>query len=74
MGTMTRNVQEGRREGPRRFCISGDVHVELGLMCTEEEEELRAMHRPQRNHGIDAVARGQEKTVSPARLLNLVEL
>ena len=63
MGAMTRNVHEGRREGLRRFCISGELQVELGLMCTEEDEELRAMCRPQCWHGIDADPGGLKKTM-----------
>ena len=32
-------VHEGRKGGARNFHIAGDINVELGLMCTNENEE-----------------------------------
>ena len=39
---------EGRRGGAKDFYITGDLNVELGLMCTDEKgiEELSEMYGP----------------------------
>ena len=37
MGAMTNILHEGRREGARCFCVAGDLNIDLGLMCTDEE-------------------------------------
>ena len=54
MGEMTKVLDEGRREGARRFFIAGDLNTELGLMYTDEDEELQEANWPQCWHGIDA--------------------
>ena len=32
-------LSEGRKGGARNFHIAGDINVELGLMCTNDNEE-----------------------------------
>ena len=41
-------LREGRRGGARDFYITGDLNVELGMMCRDEKdiEELNEMYRP----------------------------
>ena len=48
-------LRESRKGGARDFCITGDFNVELGLMCTDEndEEELTKMYGPSCWHGHD---------------------
>ena len=52
-GAVTKCVHESRREAVRRLYIAGDLNIELGLMRTDEDEELRDVYGPQW-HGIDA--------------------
>ena len=46
ISSVTKVLREGRRGGAREFYITGDLNVELGLMCTDEKdiEELNEMH------------------------------
>ena len=39
---VTQILREGRQRGVRRFFVAGDLNIELGLLCTgdEEDEEL----------------------------------
>ena len=48
-------LREGRRGGTRDFSITGDLTVELGLMCTDEKdiEELNEMYGPSCWQGHD---------------------
>ena len=41
-------LREGRKGGAKNFYIAGDINVELGLMCTDEngEEELTKLYGP----------------------------
>ena len=41
-------LREGRRGGDGEFYITGDLNVELGLMCTDDTniEELNEMYGP----------------------------
>ena len=41
-------LREGRWGGATEFCITGDLNVELGMMCTDENdiEELTGMYGP----------------------------
>ena len=41
-------LREGRKGGARNFYIAGDINVEFGLMCTNEneEEELTKLYGP----------------------------
>ena len=48
VGAMTKILEEGRREGARRFYIAGDLNVEVGLM-------------PQCWYGVDADPGGFSK-------------
>ena len=53
-----------RKGGARDFYITGDFNVELGLMCTDEndEEELTKMYGPSCWHGYDKDPDGFKKT------------
>ena len=46
ISSVVKVLREGRREGAQDFYITGDLNVELGLMCTDEEdiEELKEMY------------------------------
>ena len=48
-------LREGRKGGARDFYITGHVNVELGLMCTDENdnEELTKMYGPLCWQGYD---------------------
>ena len=48
-------LREGRRGGAREFYITGDLNVELGMMCTDEKdiEELNEMSGPLCWHGYE---------------------
>ena len=41
----TKILREGRRAGAKEFCITGDRNVELGILCTDEDDigELEEM-------------------------------
>ena len=41
-------LRESRRGGAKDFYITGDLHVELGMMCTDEKdiEEVNEMYGP----------------------------
>ena len=38
ISSVTKVLREGRRGGAREFYITGDLNVELGFMCTDEED------------------------------------
>ena len=38
---MTTVLQDGRREGARRFFVAGDLIVELRQRCTDDDGEMR---------------------------------
>ena len=48
--------------GARDFCITGDLNVELGLMCTDENdnEELTKMYGPLCWQGYDTDPGGEQ--------------
>ena len=45
---VTKVLWEGRRAGAKTFYIAGDLNVELGLLCTSDDdvEELTELHGP----------------------------
>ena len=47
-------------KGAKRFYIAGDSNIELGLLCTgdDEDEELYDMYGPQCWQGGDTYLRG----------------
>ena len=55
--------REGREGGAKNFYIAGDINVELGLMCTNEneEEELTKLYGPQCWQGYDKDPGGFKK-------------
>ena len=57
-------LREGRKGGARDFHITGDFNVELGLMCTDENdsEELTNMYGPLCWQGYDKDPGGFKKT------------
>ena len=56
-------LREGRRGGAKDFYITGDINVELGMMCTDEKdiEELEGIYGPLRWQGYDKDPRGFKK-------------
>ena len=48
VSSVTKVLREGRRGGAKDFYITSDLNVELGVMCTDEEdiEELEGMYGP----------------------------
>ena len=48
IASVVKVLREGRKGGVRNFYIPGDINVELGLMCTNEneEEELTKLYGP----------------------------
>ena len=58
-------LREGRRSGAKDFYITGDLNVELGLMCTDEKdiEELTEMYGPLCWQGYDKDPGGFKKTM-----------
>ena len=50
VGEMTKVLVEGPWEGATRFFIAGDLNIEPGPRCTDDDEE---MHGPQCWHGTD---------------------
>ena len=55
IASVAKVLREGRKGGARNFYIAGDINVELGLICTEEngEEELTNLCGPLCWHGYD---------------------
>ena len=49
IASVVKVLREGRESGAKNFCIAGDINVEMGLMCTDEngEEELTKLCGPQ---------------------------
>ena len=45
----TKILHEGRQAGARRFYIAGDLNIELGLLCTGDDDvgELSELYGPQ---------------------------
>ena len=66
ISSVVRVLREGRRDGARDFYITGDLNVELGLMCTNEKdnEELTKMYGPLCWQGYDNDPGGFKKTWS----------
>ena len=60
---MTTVLQDGRREGARRFFVAGDLIVELRQRCTDDDGEMREFYGPQCWHGIDPDLGGLKKTM-----------
>ena len=60
-------VREGRRGGAREFYITGDLNVELELMCTDEKdiEELNGMYGR-------CVGKGTKETMVVSRSCDVV--
>ena len=56
-------LREGRWGGATDFYITGDLHVELGMMCTDEKdtEELNEMYGPLCWQGYDKDPGGFKK-------------
>ena len=58
--SVTKLLREGRRAGTKEFFITGDLNVELGLLCTDEDDigEFKEMYGPlcwqgcERDHGV----------------------
>ena len=48
VSSVVKVLREGRRGGAKNFYITGDPNVELGSLCTDEndEEELTKMYGP----------------------------
>ena len=46
MKETTNNLHEGRRAGAKRFYIAGDLNIELGFLCTGDDdvEEVSEMY------------------------------
>ena len=55
ISSVVKVLREGRRRGAKDFNITGDLNVELGLMCTDEKdiEELTTMYGPLCWQGYD---------------------
>ena len=45
---VTKIMREGRRAGANKFFITADLNVELGMLCTDEDDigELNEMYGP----------------------------
>ena len=56
-------LREGRRGGAKYFYITGDLNVELGMMCTDEQdiEELTDIYGPLGWQGYDQDPEGFKK-------------
>ena len=52
---VTKVLREGRRGGAKEFCTTGDLSVELGSLCADEDdiEELSEMYGPLCWHGCE---------------------
>ena len=63
IGSVVKHIREGRKGGARNFYIAGDIGVELGLMCTNEneEEELTKLYGPLCWQGYDKDPGGFKK-------------
>ena len=55
MQGLTKMVLEGRNGGAKRFFVPGDLNIELGFLCMDEEDEMKDISEPQYWYGIDAV-------------------
>ena len=55
ISSVVKVLREGRRGRAKDFCITSDLNVELGLMCTDEKdiEELTKMYGPLCWQGYD---------------------
>ena len=56
-------LREGRREGAKSFYIAGDLNVELGLLCTGDDDvdEINEMYGPLCWQNYDNDAGGHKK-------------
>ena len=63
VSSVVKVLREGRRGGAKDFYITVDFNVELGLMCTEEndDEELTNMYGPSCWQGLDKDSGGFKK-------------
>ena len=61
---MANVLHEGCWEGAKCFFIAGFFNIELGLLCTvqDEDEEMQGMYGPQCWHGCDGDPGGLKKT------------
>ena len=62
-GSAVKVPREGRKVGAMNFYIAGDINVELGLMCTNEneEDELTKLYGPLCWQGYDKGTGGFKK-------------
>ena len=63
ISSVLRVLREGRRGGATEFYTTGDLNVEVGMMCTDEKdiEELNEMYGPPCWQGYDQDAGGSKK-------------
>ena len=47
MAALVKEMQEGRKKGARRFLIAGDLNIEGGLLCMDDDEETQEVYGPQ---------------------------
>ena len=64
ISSVVKVLREGRKGGARDFYITSDFNVELGLMCTGEndEEELTKLYGPLCWQGYDKDLGGLKKS------------
>ena len=64
IASVVKVLREGRKGGARNYYIAGDINVEFGLMCTDEndEEDLTKLYVPLCWQGNDKDPDGFKKS------------
>ena len=45
MRELTKVILEGRKEGARRLFAASELHIELGFLCMDQDEEMKGFFR-----------------------------
>ena len=61
MQELMKVMTEGRKEGANRFFIVGDLNIELGFSC--EDDEMKEIYCPQCWFGVEADPAGLKKSM-----------
>ena len=46
MQGLTKVMLEGRRNGAKRFCVAGDLNIELGFLYMDDGKEMKDIYGP----------------------------
>ena len=54
MQKLMKVMTEGQKEGARLFFVAGDLNIELGFLCMDQDDEMKDMYGPQCWYGLEA--------------------